>query len=264
MKVPVFMYHEVNSKSVFPELTKYINKKYIMETECFKDQIEYIHSCDYSVLTVSDLAESQDADVGKSVAITFDDGYLGNYLHAFRILREFNFRATFFITTDWVGLPNMLNWEQIKEMKAYGMEIGSHTCSHALLGAEPENKAREELRRSKDLLEDKLKSEVKSVSYPNGNYNQEVNKIALDSGYKCACISDFGYWQPGTQGFTFPRVTAVSNINSLKSILEADGRYLLRNLAADRVKKSIRRVLGGKLYSDMYMKIFNLKEVGKQ
>ena len=95
MKVPVFMYHEVNSKNIFPELTKYVNKKYILKVDSFEAQLEYIRSHNYTVLTVSELNKPQAADREGAVVMTFDDGYMGNYLHAFKLLRKFNFKATF-------------------------------------------------------------------------------------------------------------------------------------------------------------------------
>ena len=195
MKVPVFMYHEVNSKNIFPELTKYVNKKYILKVDSFEAQLEYIRSHNYTVLTVSELNKPQAADREGAVVMTFDDGYMGNYLHAFKLLRKFNFKATFFITTDWVGLPNMLNWKLIKEMNEGGMEIGSHTCSHLLLAGANKKRIEDELRVSKEILEEKIKEPVVSISYPNGSFNTLVNTIAYESGYTRACVSRLGYWK---------------------------------------------------------------------
>ncbi len=39
----------------------------------------------------------------KSVIVTFDDGHESDYTLALPLLRKFNFKATFFITTDWIG-----------------------------------------------------------------------------------------------------------------------------------------------------------------
>lgn len=263
MKVPVFMFHEVNSKSAFPELTKYINKRYIMDPGCFKTQLEYIHSCDYNVITVSELSKSRPSNKDKSAVITFDDGYKGNYLYAFRILQKFNFRATFFITTDWIGLPNMLNWKLIKEMSEGGMEIGSHTCSHLLLARASKEKIDDELRASKAILEEKIKKPVVSISYPNGSFNALVSTIAYENGYKNACISGLGYWERGDNPLAIPRITATDNISRFRKIIEQDRSAYLKEKALEYVKKMSKTVCGEKIYNKLYFKLFGLSEIKK-
>lgn len=49
------------------------------------------------------LAETLARPDSPRVAISFDDGNLGQYLHAFPELRRRGMTATFFITTGWVG-----------------------------------------------------------------------------------------------------------------------------------------------------------------
>ncbi|MFD1775408.1 polysaccharide deacetylase family protein [Paenibacillus rhizophilus] len=43
-------------------------------------------------------------------------------------------KATIFATSDFIGVPNHLNWDQIKEMEQSGcIEIGAHTRRHVEL-----------------------------------------------------------------------------------------------------------------------------------
>lgn len=47
------------------------------------------------------------------VAITFDDGYVDNYVHAFPILKAHGLGASFFIPTDFVGSKQLPWWDRI-------------------------------------------------------------------------------------------------------------------------------------------------------
>jgi len=173
-------------------------------------------------------------------------------------------KATFYITTDLINLPRMLTWEQIREMSKEGMEIGSHSCAHKLLGLESESRVREELEQSKIIIESNIGQEIKSVSYPNGSFNARVNKIALECGYSTACISNFSFWNNNGNGFVIPRIIVDENFEVFSKILNHDPTVLLKKRAIDIIKTSIKTVAGERVYYNFYMKLFNLKEMSEQ
>ncbi|CBL44135.1 putative polysaccharide deacetylase [gamma proteobacterium HdN1] len=43
----------------------------------------------------------------RAVAITFDDGWVDNYQHAFPVLKAHNFPTSIFLVSDWIGTPQM-------------------------------------------------------------------------------------------------------------------------------------------------------------
>lgn len=72
----------------------------------FRLQMAYLKRKGYQTLSLSDFCNFFDSglSVGRnSVVITFDDGYRNNYEEAFPILREYGFRATIFLITDYIG-----------------------------------------------------------------------------------------------------------------------------------------------------------------
>lgn len=54
----------------------------------------------------------------RAVAVTFDDGYEDNYLHAFPVLRELGIPATIFLTTGHIDSSKTFWWDAIAAMIA--------------------------------------------------------------------------------------------------------------------------------------------------
>jgi peptidoglycan/xylan/chitin deacetylase (PgdA/CDA1 family) len=77
----------------------------------------------------------------------------------------------------------MLSWEQIQEMSQNNICFGSHTKSHAILTQISNDKAIEELRESKEIIEKRMNQPVYFFAYPNGNYNESIIRVAKEAGY---------------------------------------------------------------------------------
>ncbi|MCP4650119.1 MAG: polysaccharide deacetylase family protein [PVC group bacterium] len=105
----------------------------------------------------------------------------------------------------------MLNWEEIKQMQQSGLvEIGAHSITHPILTKISSEQAKEEIVKSKQILEEKLGTEVRHFAYPNGDYNAELTHIVRDSGYESACTVNYEEQNNSTKiyalnrkGFTF-------------------------------------------------------------
>lgn len=261
LNVPVLMYHEIVGKDTPKSLGKFMQKRYLVEESVFCSQIEFLSNSNYVTVTVSQLQQGFEGKQQKLACLTFDDGFAGNYSYAFKELSKRCLKATFFITTDLIGMPNMLTWEQIKEMSDYGMEIGSHTCSHVLLGIESEATIKRELLLSKETIENNIGKEAISVSYPNGSYSSLINKIAREVGYKCACSSDVGYWDAAKISFVIPRMTVLNSVEIFRKIIAQDSLLMRSTLRKEKIKKTAKVLLGRKLYNSLYLKLFGLKEL---
>ena len=103
-------------------------------------------------------------------------------------------------------LPN-----EIVEMHNAGMIIGAHTHRHPVLALESESVAREEISRSKYVLEDILKTSIDYFAYPNGKYLEDFNahhkSILVELGFKASLSTDWGCIDSATDMMAIPRYT---------------------------------------------------------
>jgi peptidoglycan/xylan/chitin deacetylase (PgdA/CDA1 family) len=116
------------------------------------------------------------------VAVTFDDGYRDVHTRAWPVLAELRIPATLFLATGFLegevpapirrgaGTgedPRPLAWEQVAEMAGSGLiSVGSHSHTHRDFDSLSRQEADDEVRRSRDLLEDRLGRSVEGFAYP--------------------------------------------------------------------------------------------------
>ena len=67
-----------------------------------------------------------------------------------------------------------LSWDHVRELRAAGMSIGSHTWSHRNLARLSPAESEGELRRSREVLEDRLQEPIRSIAYPWGSLRRHV------------------------------------------------------------------------------------------
>jgi peptidoglycan/xylan/chitin deacetylase (PgdA/CDA1 family) len=94
----------------------------------------------------------------------------------------------------------VMTWEQIREVAAEGVTIGSHTQTHRVLAQLPEEDQRWELAESRAALEAKLARPVRTLAYPVGgykNFTAVTMRIARDCGYRGAFSFHTGINRPG-------------------------------------------------------------------
>lgn len=180
MNIPVLCYHDVTPNN--PD-----NNELLLSPEKFREQLQYLKDNDYAPLTLNEFynyLKKSEPVPEKSVLITFDDGYKGNYEYAYPILKEFNFPATFFIISNFIGSPDFMTAEEIKEMSDNGIDIESHTAKHEDLSTLDEASQLETFKNSKEVLEEIIKEPIEFIAYPFGRHNPSTRIAAEKAGYK--------------------------------------------------------------------------------
>lgn len=104
-KVLILAYHRVLSEK---ELTQdqFIQPGMYVRKDVFEKQIRYLKEY-FQLLSFNELLRlwrKSDWDQRKRYCVvTFDDGWLDNYTHAYPILREYSIPATIFLPTGFIG-----------------------------------------------------------------------------------------------------------------------------------------------------------------
>ncbi len=99
-----------------------------------------------------------------------------------------------------------MSWDQVRELHQAGMEIGSHTMSHARLAHVPAERVFADLEQSKQTIERELSAPVSLLAYPAGSYNQDVVDLVVEAGYQAAFTTESGPVAPGDDPFRLRRI----------------------------------------------------------
>lgn len=99
------------------------------------------------------------------------------------------------------GPEMFLGWSGGRELVERGFEIGSHTCSHAILSQERPGDQSADLAGSRAELERELEVEIDTLAYPNGtrrDYDEATLAAASATGYQFAVTTVEGLTGPRT------------------------------------------------------------------
>jgi peptidoglycan/xylan/chitin deacetylase (PgdA/CDA1 family) len=150
---------------------------------------------------------------GCRVAITFDDGYLDNLEVAAPILCELGLPFTVFVTSEFVRncKAGFLSPTSLRDLASLpGAQIGAHGANHVALTQCDDATLRNELKSSRQYLEDVLGREIRSLAYPFGAANRRVRDAALAEGYQLGACSLAGINLPARDPLLMARTEIVS------------------------------------------------------
>lgn len=160
-----------------------------------------------------------------NVLLTFDDGFLDNYLYAYPLLKKYNVTGCFFLIAKCIssgcpppgysidhvnGLPliQTIGINQAKTMLANGMTIGSHSLEHLNFKELDFQAGIDDAIQSAELMRHLLQSQIRLFAFPWGCYRPgQLEKLS----------SFFGKIFTVEHGFNIPEDTVYcrSNISSL-------------------------------------------------
>ena len=243
--VPVLMYHHVSPN---PGLVT-------VSLETFTDHMGYLARAGYTTLTADQflafLQGSYQAPL-KSVLITFDDGYLDNYVYAYPTLQSLGLHAVVFCVTGWLSdgkprkhvgesaapptCPNhsackqaiaagradevMLRWSEVQQMSDDGtIEVHSHTHTHTRwdkMFPDAEQRIKrldQDLSHSQQTLLARLGKQSNHLCWPQGYFDAAYQTAATRLGFVA-------------------QYTTSQHVNSRTTAPNHVGRFVAKDLSA--------------------------------
>lgn len=100
-----------------------------------------------------------------------------------------------------------LSWPQVKQLADSGVvTIASHCCSHTPLTKLDADAVREELQRSRRVIQERIGIDTRDMAYPNGDHDVNIAAAVRDSGYRTAFTTNRGHVAAAANAFTLKRI----------------------------------------------------------
>lgn len=186
----ILMYHAVGDTAYDPNLVSVTRAR-------FAGQLGWLRRRGLRGVTMGTLVAAMSAGHADGlVGITFDDGYASVLGNALPELQRHGFSATVFVVADRVGAANdwddgtpwpLLSAAEIGELAAAGLEIGSHSATHARLTGLAAGQLASEVGGSRETLRLLTRTEVRGFAYPYGAVDEASRRAVGDAGYDYAC-----------------------------------------------------------------------------
>lgn len=233
MKIPILMYHQVDEPP--PRGTPL--RGLSVAPFSFAWQMRMLRLLGYRGLSMRDLEPYLRGErTGKVVGITFDDGFQNNLHHALPALAGNGFTATCYGVSSLVGGSNIWDAGKVTQKSLMtrqdwhswhgaGMDVGSHTQTHANLKELTPEQARQQIVQSKDELQQMLGAEVRHFCYPYGWFSPEHEGMVRAAGYQTATSTRRGRVQLGDNPYALNRIMVARATHPLQFFMKIATAY---------------------------------------
>jgi peptidoglycan/xylan/chitin deacetylase (PgdA/CDA1 family) len=186
----IFMYHGVADVAEDPN-------QLCVSPGRFAEQMAWLARRGLRGVGIAELVDAMRAGRQRGlVGLTFDDGYTNVLETALPVLRRHGFGATAYIISDRLGGTNdwdegpvwqLMTGDQVRELAAAGIEIGSHAATHMRLAGASPAQLTAEISESRTSLGALLGTEIRGFAFPYGSMDAAARRAVRDAGYEYAC-----------------------------------------------------------------------------
>ncbi len=214
----------------------------------FRFQMWYLKAAGFKVVSLNEILDfvRGGQPAGRLIALTFDDGYMDFHENAWPVLKRYGYPSTVFLVPGLAGGSNdwdsgklgarkkLMDWGKVRELSAGGVIFGAHTMTHPHLTEIPPAQMKEEIRGSKNAIEEQTGRPVEFFCYPYGDYDSTVSREAREAGFLGATTVGRGFTLNGDDPFELKRIPIRLNTWPLSFIYKLHSAYEVRKSSAGR------------------------------
>ncbi|MCU0519139.1 MAG: polysaccharide deacetylase family protein [Anaerolineae bacterium] len=227
VNVPVLMYHYI---SELPADADIYRRDLTVTPDRFEAQLQYLRDQGYQSITLTDVYET--LALGKPlparpIVLTFDDGYIDAYTHAFPLLQTYGFIGEFFVlaTPAHFEAPAYMTWDEMRVMADAGMSIQAHGRDHYDLTNRDYDFLVYQILGAREAVEAHTGRPASFFCYPSGRHDASVEAVVESAGYLGAVTTAWGTEMRLDNRTTWPRIRikgawGIAEFSSVLSSLE--------------------------------------------
>lgn len=221
-KIPrILMLHQVTAQQPASGMN--------LPPEKFEQLLILLKKKNLTTVTMSEwMAQAQQPQGERIVALTFDDGFLDNFTEAFPLLEKYQAKATIYLAPHFAAIEKMQP-EHISLMANSGLvEFGAHTMTHPNLNNISDEQAQAEIIASKQWVAEHL-GHCQHFAYPFGRFSPKHMDMVKAAGFVSAVstkkrVEVFSV----NKQYCLPRISIGGLMNSVQlRIALRVGRYRL-------------------------------------
>lgn len=219
LKIPVLVYHHIRKQQGWSRNSW--SWKMTVSPEVFEKHMQWLSEHGYVTVTLDmmvELLQGKRTYPEKPVVITFDDNTLTSYDPGATIMEKYGHIGVYYIVSNRIDNPNIINRERIKDLAKRGHDIQSHTITHRALTALPAVEIEREMQESKRVLEELIGKPVRHVAYPGTAHNATARALTKAAGYVTGSVMDPKRATPTTDLYKLPRIMMTDTTDLAKML----------------------------------------------
>lgn len=188
-KLPILMYHNVSVED---------GKDLTISVKNLENQFKHLAEGGYKSFHLKEVLQLKELPKGKSIVITFDDGYVHQMQLALPLLKKYKLKATFFVPLDFLGKTDswntssleIMNLEQLKSLDPKIVELGFHSFYHKKYTELSNAEIEADTRKCLEFVSENKLSFSPALAYPYGKFprkkmqNEIFIKMMKQNGFQ--------------------------------------------------------------------------------